>query len=299
VRRPVKVLANFLGAAKELMGEYVDLAEITDAELNQIKHTVISRQDRKPTVKMLAAKGLSTRQIAEVTGWEVRTIQRDLEASKAATNVATNVASSRPAATGSAKTKQHRAEVAEAAAAEGVTDAPVDKYRIVYADPAWDYGAHAQPDYHTEQRDHYPVMPLDDICAIPVKDWVEDNAVLFLWVTVPMYEKSLQVVHAWGFEYKALFVWDKIKHNMGHYNSVRCELLLICTRGSCHPDTQQLIDNVQSIERGKHSAKPAEFYDIIETLYTHGRKLEVFARKRRDGWDAWGHVAEIELQAAE
>jgi hypothetical protein len=90
-----------------------------------------------------------------------------------------------------------------------------------------------------------------------------------------------------------LFVWDKIRHNMGHYNSVRCELLYICTRGSCRPDNLQLIDSVQSIERGKHSEKPVEFYDIIETLYTHGRKLEMFARKRRDGWDAWGHVAEI------
>lgn len=82
----------------------------------------------------------------------------------------------RTAATGSEETKQHREDVAEAAAAEGITAAPTKKYRIIYADPPWDYGAHAQPDYQTEQRDHYPVMPLRAICDLPVKQWAEDRA---------------------------------------------------------------------------------------------------------------------------
>ena len=54
--------------------------------------------------------------------------------------------------TGSAATIEHRAKVAAAAKAAGVTDAPTDKYRILYADPPWDYGIHAQPDYQTEIR---------------------------------------------------------------------------------------------------------------------------------------------------
>jgi len=189
--------------------------------------------------------------------------------------------------------------VAAGAAAAGATAAPSDKYRIVYADPPWSY-SNTMPDYFGEQRDHYAVMPLADICALPVKDWVEGDAVLFLWATSPILEEAFQVVHAWGFEYKATFVWDKIKHVMGHYNSVRHELLLICTRGSCQPDEKQLIDSVQNIERAKdHSTKPVEFYDIIETLYTHGRRLEMFARSKREGWDAYGHVAEITNVAAE
>jgi N6-adenosine-specific RNA methylase IME4 len=81
---------------------------------------------------------------------------------------------------------------------------------------------------------------------------------------------------------------------MGHYSSVRHEKLYVCTRGSCQPDVKQLFDSVQSIERSdKHSAKPVEFYDIIETLYTHGRKLEMFARVAREGWDVYGHQAEL------
>ena len=200
--------------------------------------------------------------------------------------------------TGSAATKAHRAAVAAAAKAGGVTEAPKAKVRVVYADPSWDYGAHSQPDYQTDPRDHYPPMTLEEICDLPVKDWVEDDAVLFLWVTSPMLRKSFEVVDAWGFEYKASFVWNKIKHNMGHYNSVRHEFLLVCTRGSCKPDVKKLINSVQSIERGKHSQKPAEFYEIIETLYTHGRKLEMFARCKREGWEHWGHNIDL-LEAAE
>jgi N6-adenosine-specific RNA methylase IME4 len=97
------------------------------------------------------------------------------------------------------------------------------------------------------------------------------------------------VIRAWGFTYKAAFIWDKIKHNMGHYNSVRHELLLICTRGSCQPDVQTLFDSVQSIERTRHSAKPAEFRTIIDTIYPHGPRLELFARTTAEGWDAHGN----------
>lgn len=78
---------------------------------------------------------------------------------------------------------------------------------------------------------------------------------------------------------------------MSHYNSVRHELLLIATRGSCKPDVSKLVDSVQSIERSnKHSEKPEEFRKIIEGLYDHGRKLELFRRGvAPDGWDTEGN----------
>ena len=169
---------------------------------------------------------------------------------------------------------------------------PDAKYRIIYADPPWSYG-NTQPDYQTEQRDHYPVMKLADICAMKIAAICEDNAVLFLWTTSPMLEESFQVVRAWGYRYKASFVWDKVKHNMGHYNSVRHEFLLVCTRGSCQPDVPKLFDSVQSIERTAHSRKPDEFRKIIDTIYPHGKRLELFARSAPDGWDVYGHEAKV------
>ena len=145
------------------------------------------------------------------------------------------------------------------------------------------------PDYFKEQADHYPLLTVAEICDIPVKDIVEDNAVLFLWTTSPILEESFQVVKSWGFTYKASFVWDKVKHNMGHYNSVRHEFLLVCTRGSCQPDIQKLFDSVVIEERTEHSKKPELFYEIIETLYTHGKKIELFSRKTREGWASYGN----------
>jgi N6-adenosine-specific RNA methylase IME4 len=286
MRKQTKLLANFLGAAKELTAEYVELAGITDQELDQIRLGMVERASRKETVRLLHSKGIAGPQIAEISGWSLRTVRRELA------ELECQVAPER-VPNGTRGREAARAEIAAAAAAEGTTPAPEGKYRIIYADPPWSYG-NTMPDHFGEQRDHYAVMALADICAIPVKNWVEDNAVLFLWVTAPIAEEAFDVVRAWGFEYKAKFVWDKIKHVMGHYNSVRHEELYICTRGACQPDKQQLFDSVQSIERSKnHSEKPVEFYDIIETIYTHGRKLEMFGRRKRDGWDVYGHVAEI------
>ncbi len=102
-------------------------------------------------------------------------------------------------------------------------------------------------------------------------------------------EDAFKVINAWGFKYKTSFVWDKIKHNMGHYNSVRHEFLLIAVRGSCQPDASKLFDSVQSIERTEHSAKPGIFREIIDTLYPHGPRIELFARKKTDGWEAYGN----------
>jgi len=171
---------------------------------------------------------------------------------------------------------------------------PTDKYRVIYADPPWKYG-NTMPDYMGVQDDHYQLMDLDAICALPIKNIVEDNAVLFLWVTSPILEESFQVIKSWGFEYKASFVWDKIKHVMGHYNSVRHEFLLICVRGTCPPDERKLFDSVQSIERTEHSIKPDEFREIIETLYPQGNRIELFARKQVEGWTVYGNELSSEL----
>lgn len=174
---------------------------------------------------------------------------------------------------------------------------PDSKYRVFYADPPWQYndsGVITDSDAYGKAERHYPTMSIDALCELGaiVKEMSDDDAVLFMWVTSPLLEDSFKVISAWGFEYKTSFVWDKIKHNFGHYNSVRHEFLLVCTRGSCTPDNLKLFDSVQSVERSeKHSEKPEEFRAIIDTLYTHGNKIELFARVEKDGWDCWGNEA--------
>jgi len=163
------------------------------------------------------------------------------------------------------------------------------QYRVIYADPPWSYGDKQNIEGLGGAAKHYPTMPLEDICALPVP--AAEDAVLFLWVTSPLLEDCFKVIRAWGFKYKSSFVWDKVAHNMGHYNSVRHEFLLVCTKGSCTPDAPKLYDSVVSIERTEHSRKPAEFREIIDTLYPCGERLEMFAREAPEGWDVWGNMA--------
>lgn len=178
----------------------------------------------------------------------------------------------------------------EAPSIEGV-------YRVWYADPPWHYGNSGvigDTDNYGHVGRHYPSMTIDDLCDMgkEIKAHCEDDAVLFMWVTSPLLAECFDVIQAWGFQYKTSFVWDKVGHNYGHYNSVRHELLLVCTRGSCTPDTKTLYDSVISIEKSdKHSEKPEEFRRIIDDLYTWGNRIELFARTSAAGWDAWGNEA--------
>jgi N6-adenosine-specific RNA methylase IME4/ParB-like chromosome segregation protein Spo0J len=193
---------------------------------------------------------------------------------------------------------QVQREIKKEELAEKVVAPLEGKYRVIYADPPWKYGDQQaiSKDGVTESYGpadaHYPQMTIDELCLLPVKEVAEDNAVLFLWVTSPLLESSFKIINSWGFKYKSSFVWDKVKHNMGHYNSVRHELLLIATKGSCLPDVKKLHNSVQRIERSdKHSEKPQEFRAIIDEIYPNGSRVELFARARHDGWNAWGNEA--------
>src|ERR1017187_5848019 len=106
-------------------------------------------------------------------------------------------------------------------------DLPAGKFRTVYADPPWAYdnsGVIVRADSYGRAERHYPTMSIGDLCALPVRDHLEDDAVLFLWVTSPLLLTNpgpREVIEAWGFTYKTSVIWDKRAHNYGHYVSVR------------------------------------------------------------------------------
>jgi N6-adenosine-specific RNA methylase IME4/ParB-like chromosome segregation protein Spo0J len=166
-----------------------------------------------------------------------------------------------------------------------------EKYRVIYADPPWQYDLEQTSPNLGGAIKHYNSMSIEELCALPIKDIADKDAVLFLWITSPKLNLFLQLMEAWGFEYKTSFVWDKVKHNMGHYNSVRHEFLLIGGRGKSTPDIKHLYDSVISIERSdKHSEKPVEFLNIIDNLYQHGNRIELFARQaKKENWYFWGN----------
>ena len=106
-------------------------------------------------------------------------------------------------------------------------------------------------------------------------------------------QQALDVVRAWGFEYKTNLVWVKPSIGLGSWARNRHELLLVGRRGSFGvPDPEDRPDSVIEAARGRHSQKPFCIYDLLERMYPDASKLELFARTNRPGWTSWGNEVE-------
>lgn len=164
-------------------------------------------------------------------------------------------------------------------------------FDIVLADPPWrsDFGKTCS---RATER-HYETMTLEEISLLPVP--AKDDALLFLWTTAPMLEKSLQVVAAWGFSYRTSAVWVKDRQGTGKWFRNQHEILLLARRGRFRaPDPSLLPASVVFAPRGRHSQKPEGVQDMIERVYPDARRLEMFARRRRPGWECWGDDPALE-----
>lgn len=106
------------------------------------------------------------------------------------------------------------------------------KYNVIYADCPWSYKSQSGRGFRHAAKHKYDTMSLDDIKAMPVADLCQKNAVLFLWATVPMLPEALEVVKAWGFKYKTLITWRKVRSlGMGFWFRGQCEHLMLAVRG--------------------------------------------------------------------
>lgn len=179
---------------------------------------------------------------------------------------------------------------------------PEGKYQVIYADIPWAYDVDLSKGATRSPENNYPVMDLEEIknFGLRVRELATDDCVLFMWITAPKLNWMGEVLEAFGFEYKTNLIWDKVKPNLGHYSSVRHEILVIAGKGNCAPicdgKTIQSIDSVQSIEKSsRHSEKPLEFMDIIDKLYPDYKKIELFARNKdkRRNWSYWGDQANV------
>ena len=134
-------------------------------------------------------------------------------------------------------------------------------------------------------------MPLEEIKALEVPS--ADDAVLFLWAVSSKLPEALEVMAAWGFEYKSFLVWVKNWIGPGTWARHRHEPLLIGRRGNYPPPEPEDRPNRSSRRAGAHSEKPACVYELIERAYPLASKLELFARGvPRTGWTFWGNEVE-------
>jgi N6-adenosine-specific RNA methylase IME4 len=132
-------------------------------------------------------------------------------------------------------------------------------------------------------------MDINEICDLEVQKICNDDAILFLWVTSPMLENGLKVLKNWGFEYRTSMVWVKPTIGMGQWVRQRHEFVLIGVKGNLPtPEGSNKPDSVIESPREEHSKKPDILYEIIEKMYPELSKVELFSRKKREGWDNWG-----------
>jgi N6-adenosine-specific RNA methylase IME4 len=173
-----------------------------------------------------------------------------------------------------------------------VIEDPKHQYRTILADPPWDINQKGGRGAIM----HYPLMTIDQIKALPVEQLAEGDAHLWLWTTNGALEQAFGVARALGFTPKSLLTWVKPRYTLGNYLRNATEQVILATRGKApilfHGQATWLFAPLQD-----HSHKPEELYDIIERC-SPGPYVELFARRPRHGWDAWGNQVEADISFA-
>ena len=188
----------------------------------------------------------------------------------------------------------------------------IKKYNIIYADPAWSYDDKALN--RGGALRHYQTMTIDEIKNLPVNKLANEDCILFMWATFPKLQEGLDVIKAWGFEYKTIgFTWIKTNKRtkinqfsflpsesfdsfwgMGRWTRSNAEICLIGVKGKPsreHADVHSVI--YEPID--KHSKKPQIVRDKIIRLCGDLPRVELFARQVPKGWDVWGNEVDVSI----
>lgn len=191
------------------------------------------------------------------------------------------------------------------------------KYATIVADPPWPYKTPGQIGASLEHRPNrdktlgagnagsrsrYGAMSIEDLCAIPVPS--EDNAHLYLWFTNTFAVEAHTIAKAWGFRPMTILTWVKTRQadgqpsmKMGYYFRGATEHALFAVKGSLRLRAERALPTAYLWPRLPHSVKPEPFYALVEEA-SPGPYLELFARRNRLGWDAWGdECLSVELAA--
>jgi N6-adenosine-specific RNA methylase IME4 len=169
-------------------------------------------------------------------------------------------------------------------------------YRVLCADPPWRFDLRSTSDrsrFRGVTDLHYPTMSVEDICNYQLPPMADDSH-LFLWRVSALQQEALDVMRAWGFTLKAEIVWRKRTVNgldafgMGRQVRMCHETCLIGVRGRGARTDVKNIRSVLDAPIGRHSAKPEQFYDLVEKL-CYGPYVELFARRQRRGWTCLGN----------
>ena len=172
----------------------------------------------------------------------------------------------------------------QAAAQKASEAAPQGKYPTIVVDPPWSY----QNKSGRQKQDYADrTMTLEQVKRFDIQRWIPDgDCHLWLWVTDAYAGNIYQVVEAWGFIPKAWLVWVKDRIGMGNYLRHQHEFCILATRGKMRL-LRRDVSTILHAKMTRHSEKPEAFYRLVESCCP-GPYLDVFARRRHQGWDAFG-----------
>lgn len=169
------------------------------------------------------------------------------------------------------------------------------RYGVLYTDPPWPFENYSAKGESRNPNRHYETMSIEQIKALPVGHLAAETCALFMWVTDPMLVAGIETMAAWGFRYATVaFTWAKRTKldtgwhmGTGYYTRANPEMCLLGMNGRMSPrsrDVRQLV--IEPVRQ--HSRKPDRVRTDIMRMFP-GPYLELFARDRHAGWDAWGN----------
>lgn len=281
-----------------------------------IKHSLAERHE---AVKDLTAEGRSTREIGEILGISHQTVANTVKNLTAIDGVAALAADAAVQKQIRADARRAENKAKRAAAREGPVDAGFttekllaliaagQKFQVIYADPPWTFEVYSGKGKSRSAEEHYDTMDLESIKALPIGNLSDDNCALFLWAVMPQLPEALEVIHAWGFEFKTVaFVWvktteksklinlngDGLHWGMGYWTRANTEVVLFATKGAPKRVAMD-VHQVVVAPVAAHSRKPDKVQQRIEELLgvpSRETHLELFARRPTRGWMVWGNT---------
>lgn len=179
------------------------------------------------------------------------------------------------------------------------------KYKTIVADPPWKYDGrglgsakeHRPNSYGAAPSSHerYGSMSMEELKALPVKQFAAKEAHLYMWVTNAFIERGWQLCKDWGFDPKTVVTWGKLRRadgkpsmKTGYYFRGATEHFVFATRNNLRLKDKAVEPTLFLSERLPHSVKPEWFYELVERV-SYPNYLELFARRERSGWDYWGN----------
>ena len=168
------------------------------------------------------------------------------------------------------------------------------KYQIIYADPPWPIKKIKRNVRPNQIEMDYKTMSIDEIKNLPIQNICDDNCVLFLWTIQKYLPISFSVMDAWGFKYQRTITWDKQNGMCLFGFHHRTEFLLFGYKGKIemYPH-RKAFPTLVTAKTNRHSRKPDIFRQLIEPMGE--KRIELFARQKTEGWDAWGNEVESDI----